>query len=104
MPARARGAAGLVLILRGISDRGLAALAFGVCLALALAQFALIGRIELTFDEAYYALWSRDLAWGYFDHPPVIAAWIRASTGAVRRIGIRRARAQCAGLRASCPG
>ena len=48
--------------------------------ALGAAQFALIGRFELTFDEAYYTLWSRDLAWGYFDHPPMIAAWIRAST------------------------
>jgi 4-amino-4-deoxy-L-arabinose transferase-like glycosyltransferase len=45
------------------------------------AQLWLIGRVELTFDEAYYTLWSRNLAWGYLDHPPMIAAWIRASTG-----------------------
>ena len=38
------------------------------------------GRVELTFDEAYYALWSQHLAWGYHDHPPMVAAWIRAST------------------------
>jgi len=35
---------------------------------------------DLAPDEAYYALWSRDLAWGYFDHPPMVAAWIRLST------------------------
>ncbi|MBL7720296.1 MAG: glycosyltransferase family 39 protein [Flavipsychrobacter sp.] len=29
-------------------------------------------------DEAYYWRYSRDLAWGYFDHPPVIALLIRA--------------------------
>jgi 4-amino-4-deoxy-L-arabinose transferase-like glycosyltransferase len=32
------------------------------------------------FDEAYYALWSRNLAWCYLDHPPMVALWIRAST------------------------
>ena len=54
--------------------------AAAACLALLAAQLWLIGRVELTFDEAYYTLWSRSLAWGYLDHPPVIAAWIRAST------------------------
>src|ERR1700734_1710086 len=53
--------------------------ATAVCLVLLAAQLGLIGRVELTFDEAYYTLWSRSLAWGYLDHPPVIAAWIRAS-------------------------
>ena len=38
------------------------------------------GRLELTFDEAYYALWSRSLAFGYLDHPPMVALFIRAST------------------------
>jgi 4-amino-4-deoxy-L-arabinose transferase-like glycosyltransferase len=50
------------------------------CLALLAAQLWLIAHIELTFDEAYYTLWSRSLAWGYLDHPPMVAAWIRAST------------------------
>jgi 4-amino-4-deoxy-L-arabinose transferase-like glycosyltransferase len=54
--------------------------AAAACLALLAAQLWLIGRVELSFDEAYYTLWSRDLAWGYLDHPPMIAAWIRAST------------------------
>lgn len=58
----------------------LVAIAVALTAALGAAQIAMIGRIELTFDEAYYTLWSRDLAWGYFDHPPMIAAWIRAST------------------------
>ena len=35
---------------------------------------------ELSFDEAYYTLWSRRLAFGYFDHPPMVAVWIRLST------------------------
>jgi hypothetical protein len=36
--------------------------------------------IELHFDEAYYWLYSRNLAWGYFDHPPMVAALISAGT------------------------
>lgn len=31
-------------------------------------------------DEAYYWLWSRAPAAGYYDHPPMIAWWIWAST------------------------
>lgn len=37
-------------------------------------------HLELMFDEAYYALWSKCLAWCYLDHPPMVALWIRVST------------------------
>jgi 4-amino-4-deoxy-L-arabinose transferase-like glycosyltransferase len=30
--------------------------------------------VEVMSDEAYYWLWGRHLAWGYYDHPPVVAA------------------------------
>src|SRR5690606_33356912 len=30
----------------------------------------------MTEDEAYYWLWSQNLDWGYFDHPPMVAWWI----------------------------
>ncbi|NNE55371.1 MAG: 4-amino-4-deoxy-L-arabinose transferase, partial [Flavobacteriales bacterium] len=33
---------------------------------------------ELTADEAYYWMYAQDLSWGYFDHPPVIAALIKS--------------------------
>jgi len=36
--------------------------------------------LPLSADEAYYWLWSRHLAAGYFDHPPAIAFVIRAGT------------------------
>lgn len=36
--------------------------------------------IPLFPDEAYYWDWSRQLAFGYFDHPPVLAWLIRAGT------------------------
>jgi 4-amino-4-deoxy-L-arabinose transferase-like glycosyltransferase len=58
----------------------LVAMAAAACVAMTAVQFLLIGRVELTFDEAYYTLWSRRLAWGYLDHPPMVAVWIRAST------------------------
>src|SRR3981189_3380281 len=34
----------------------------------------------LTFDEAYYWMWSKHLAGGYYDHPPMVAYVIRAGT------------------------
>lgn len=30
-------------------------------------------------DEAYYWIWSKNLAFGYFDHPPLVALWIKIS-------------------------
>jgi hypothetical protein len=36
--------------------------------------------LDLHFDEAYYWLYSRHLDWGYFDHPPMVAALIFAGT------------------------
>ena len=34
----------------------------------------------LSPDEAYYWVWSRALAPGYLDHPPMVALWIRIGT------------------------
>jgi hypothetical protein len=39
-------------------------------------QGAFTGLLE---DEAYYWVWSLDLAFGYFDHPPLVALWIKIS-------------------------
>ncbi len=36
--------------------------------------------LPLSPDESYYWLWSRALDCGYFDHPPMVAWWIAAST------------------------
>lgn len=42
-------------------------------------------------DEAYYWTWARHLAWGYPDHPPMIAFVVRATTALVgdTSLGIR---------------
>lgn len=34
--------------------------------------------MELGVDEAYYWFYSQDIKWNYFDHPPLVAIWIRA--------------------------
>ncbi len=36
--------------------------------------------MEILSDEAYYKLYSEHLDWGYFDHPPMIALMIKASS------------------------
>lgn len=38
----------------------------------------LAASANLAEDETYYWLWSTHLAAGYYDHPPMIAYWIRA--------------------------
>jgi 4-amino-4-deoxy-L-arabinose transferase-like glycosyltransferase len=58
----------------------------GLRACLAMVGLLLIGRVilaattDLAEDEAYYWLWSTHLATGYYDHPPMIAYWIRAGT------------------------
>ncbi len=46
----------------------------GTLLILNLIQAA---NTELLDDESYYWAYSRFPAWGYFDHPPMIAVMIR---------------------------
>jgi hypothetical protein len=48
---------------------------YSTWLLLALAQAA---STELIADEAYYWVYSRFPAWGYFDHPPMIAFLIKS--------------------------
>ena len=47
---------------------------------LALLRLAAAAFVPLTEDEAYYRLWAQHLSLGYYDHPPMIAWWIRAGT------------------------
>ncbi len=35
---------------------------------------------ELIFDEAYYWYYAQQMAWGYFDHPPMVALLIKIGT------------------------
>lgn len=40
-------------------------------------QVFLADSFELAHDEAYYWLYSKNLDWGYFDHPPMVALIIK---------------------------
>ena len=45
---------------------------------------------ELAHDEAYYWMYSRFPAWGYFDHPPMVAMLIRAGYSLIQNeLGVR---------------
>src|SRR5580693_6470150 len=48
--------------------------------ALVALRLAAAAWTPLTFDEAYYWMWSKSLAGGYYDHPPMVAAVIRLGT------------------------
>ena len=43
-------------------------------------RFVVAAATPLSPDEAYYWAWSRALAPGYLDHPPMVALWIRLGT------------------------
>jgi len=43
-------------------------------------RLILAATIPLSPDETYYWVWSQNLQPGYFDHPPMVAYWIRAGT------------------------
>jgi 4-amino-4-deoxy-L-arabinose transferase-like glycosyltransferase len=46
--------------------------------------------LELQGDEAYYWLYSRYLDWGYFDHPPMVALFIRIGDSIIHNeLGLR---------------
>src|SRR3982750_4204615 len=49
-------------------------------LALVLLRLLAAAWTPLTFDEAYYWMWSKHLAAGYYDHPPMVALVIRLGT------------------------
>ena len=47
------------------------------------------GFTELANDEAYYFMFSGDLAWGYFDHPPMTALLVRLGRFLGGELGVR---------------
>ncbi len=49
-------------------------------LAVTAIRLVVAATTPLSADEAYYWVWSKALAPGYFDHPPMVALWIWAGT------------------------
>lgn len=58
-------------------------------LILLLGNLLVVLGTELAHDEAYYWLFSKNLAWGYFDHPPMAAWLIALSNWMPGEIGVR---------------
>jgi 4-amino-4-deoxy-L-arabinose transferase-like glycosyltransferase len=54
--------------------------AFYLIAVLILVRAVMAGVLPLSADEAYYWLWSKYPAFGYYDHPPMVAFLIRLST------------------------
>ena len=55
-----------------------------VLIFILLRVFAIISTpLELSADEAQYWLWSKELNWGYFSKPPMIAWLIHISNNIV---------------------
>ena len=57
---------------------------FAICVAVIVGFTVLrsifAARVELRVDEAYYWTWSKENVISYFDHPPMIAWWVRFGT------------------------
>src|SRR3978361_369862 len=51
-----------------------------IILGLVALRLAAAAWTPLTFDEAYYWMWSKHLAGGYYDHPPMVAGVVRLGT------------------------
>jgi 4-amino-4-deoxy-L-arabinose transferase-like glycosyltransferase len=84
------------LELRRLGDLGVARplklrWALAALAGLTLLRLVLAAWLPLSPDEAYYWVWSRALASGYLDHPPMVAYWIWAGTRLVGEtaLGVR---------------
>jgi 4-amino-4-deoxy-L-arabinose transferase-like glycosyltransferase len=62
------------------TDKRLARNTLLTILALLALRLVAAAWTPITFDEAYYWMWSKHLAGGYYDHPPLVALVIRAGT------------------------
>lgn len=72
---------------------------WAIALGAAVFRLLLFQGLDLYADEAYYWMWSRRPAFGYFDHPPAVAWLIRASTAFLPgELGVRILFVACGGL------
>lgn len=64
---------------------------FLLLIGITLFRLFYIQLIELAPDEAYYWTWSKQLQWGYYDHPPLVAfiIWIFTNLFGDTELGVR---------------
>jgi len=77
----------------------LPAVVWWIAFAAVALRIALFFRLELYADEAYYWTWSLHPAFGYFDHPPMVA-WLAGAASWVLpgELGVRSLFLVCGGL------
>jgi len=63
-----------------IENKSYKRMAAAVVVAFAIIRGVIAFSMELGVDEAYYWFYSQDIKWTYFDHPPLVAIWIRIFT------------------------
>ena len=80
-PAAVLGQVGLR---RRASPLTITRIAWIVVVATTIVRLVVAARLPLSGDEAYYWEWSRRLAFGYVDHPPMVAWLIALSTLGVK--------------------
>ena len=54
--------------------------AIGTIIVFSILRIILSGFLNLGNDESYYWTFSKQLQWNYFDHPPMVALWIKFFT------------------------
>ncbi len=70
-----------------------------IALGVAAFRAMLFHGLDLYADEAYYWMWSRRPALGYFDHPPMVAWLVRAGTALLPgELGVRILFVACGAL------
>ena len=69
-----------MFLIKNIAVRNHRALLFFMLLAWFLINLIQATYTEVLSDEAYYGLYGKHLAWGYFDHPPMVALLIKISS------------------------
>src|SRR5215471_16632397 len=50
---------------------------FVLIIAFSVIRLVTAFTVQLGNDESYYWLFSQQLKWNYFDHPPMVAVWIK---------------------------
>jgi 4-amino-4-deoxy-L-arabinose transferase-like glycosyltransferase len=72
---------------------------WAIALAVATFRLLLFHGLDLYSDEAYYWMWSRRPALGYFDHPPMVAWLVRGGTALLPgELGVRILFVACGAL------
>jgi len=80
LDADARASDAGSLVSERVSERSYRSLATTWIAVATLVRLITVAPLPLGNGEAYYATWSRFLDWSYYDHPPLVAWMVRATT------------------------